>query len=126
MRVPLKLSAQSPVRKVIVALMISVVACGVAFVAGRGPGVSLAVGKFDNVLYDSLYHLRPVQSQRDGPVVIVAVNDSSLTDLAHGLIGKTPYGWPWPRLFWGVMIDYLNRCGAKAVVLDLLFNEPSG
>ena len=40
-------------------------------------------------------------------------------------IGKTPYGWPWPRQFWGMMIDYCNRCGAKAVAIDIVFSEPS-
>lgn len=103
----------------IVAAMISVVA------QHHVPGTSLALNKLDFVLYDTLYHLRPIQSQREGPVVIVAVDDASLADVAHGMIGKTPYGWPWPRQFWGAMIGYFNRCGAKAIVFDVIFTEPS-
>jgi adenylate cyclase len=125
MPLPKKISAQSPIRKVIAAGVIAVCGCAVAWLVGRMPGTSLATTRLDNVLYDSLYHLRPVESQKDGPVVIIAADDTSLSELAHGSIGKTPYGWPWPRQFWGMMIDYCNRCGAKAVAVDIVFSEPS-
>ena len=125
MPLPKKISSQSPVRKVFAAAVIAVCACVVAWLAGRAPGTSLATMKLDNVLYDSLYHLRPVESQKDGPVVIIAADDPSLSDLAHGAIGKTPYGWPWPRDFWGRMIDYCNKCGARAVAVDIILSEPS-
>ncbi len=34
----------------------------------------------------------------------------------------TPF--PWPRSVYGDVIDYLNEGGAKAVVFDVLYNEP--
>jgi adenylate cyclase len=126
MRLPLRISRQSPLRKIIAAAVIGIVAAMISVVAQHHvPGTSIALDKLDYVIYDSLYHLRPIQSQRDGPVVIVAVDDASLADLAHGMIGKTPYGSPWPRQFWGAMIGYINRCGAKAIVFDVIFTEPS-
>jgi adenylate cyclase len=122
---PKKISAQSPARKVLAAAFIATASFALARLCTVLPGTSLALNKLDNVLYDSLYHLRPIESQKDGPVVIIAADDTSLSDLAHGAIGKTPYGWPWPRQFWGMMIDYCNLCGAKAVAVDIIFSEPS-
>jgi len=41
-------------------------------------------------------------------------------------VGKSlGFGWPWPREFWGRIVEYLERCGARAVAIDLLFDEPS-
>ncbi|HEY2587857.1 MAG TPA: adenylate/guanylate cyclase domain-containing protein [Tepidisphaeraceae bacterium] len=125
MRLPLKLSPQGPGRKTVAAALIALAATGLALAARYGPGVSLALSKLDYLLYDSLYHLRPVQDQTNGPVVIVGVDDKSLDALSHNGIGKTTYGWPWPREFWGMMVDYFGRCGARAVAFDLIFTEPS-
>ena len=82
------------------------------------------MGKLDDLLYDSFYRLRPVEDQTNGPVVIVAADDKSLADLKKG-IGKTSYGWPWPRQFWGLVPGYARKCGAKAVAFDIVFSEPS-
>jgi adenylate cyclase len=34
-------------------------------------------------------------------------------------------GWPWPREIYRVVLDFCHRQGAKAVVFDVLFTEPS-
>ncbi len=41
--------------------------------------------------------------------------------------GKTENGlsWPWPREIYGIILDYCRRQGAKAVLFDVLFTEPS-
>lgn len=41
--------------------------------------------------------------------------------------GKTVnnWPWPWPREVWGVILDFLDRAGARAAGLDVLFLEPS-
>lgn len=42
--------------------------------------------------------------------------------------GKTENGlsWPWPREMYNPILDFCRRQGAKAVVFDVLFTEPSG
>lgn len=125
MRLPLKLSPQSPARKIIAAILIALCGSAIGVGARYVPGVQLAVSKLDFLLYDSFYHLRPVQDQTNGPVVIIAADDKSQDELSHQGLGNTSYGWPWPRQFWGIMIGYCNKCGAKAVALDLIFTEPS-
>ncbi|HSZ58780.1 MAG TPA: adenylate/guanylate cyclase domain-containing protein [Tepidisphaeraceae bacterium] len=124
MRFPLRVSRQSPARKLIAAGAIAILAGGLAAGLHHLPGASVAMGKLDDLLYDSFYRLRPVEDQTDGPVVIVAADDKSLADLKRG-IGKTSYGWPWPRQFWGLVPGYARKCGAKAVAFDMIFSEPS-
>ncbi|HSU65407.1 MAG TPA: CHASE2 domain-containing protein, partial [Tepidisphaeraceae bacterium] len=125
MRFPLKLSPQSPARKFLASGAIALIASTIALALRYAPGISVATGKLDNLLYDSAYHFRPIQDQRDGPVVIVAVDQKSLDDLANHMVGKTRYGWPWPRILWGYMIAYFDKCGAKAIAFDMIFTEPS-
>ncbi|MEQ8215533.1 MAG: CHASE2 domain-containing protein, partial [Smithellaceae bacterium] len=33
--------------------------------------------------------------------------------------------WPWPRTAYGAIVDFLNRSGAKALGIDILFTEQS-
>ena len=125
MRFPLKLSHQSPARKLFAAMVIAALSVTIALAARYTPGLSIAMTRLDDLLYDSMYRMRPMQDQTAGPVVIVAADDKSLSDLSHQGIGKKSYGWPWPRQFWGYMLGYFNKCGAKAVAFDMVFTEPS-
>ena len=125
MRIPLRIPAQSRARKLIASVAIAALASGLALAARYAPYASIPLSKLDDLLYDSLYRLRPAEDRTGGPVVIVAVDDKSLQELRDNGIGKTSYGWPWPRQFWGYMAQYLDKCGARAVAFDVLFNEPS-
>src|SRR6185437_16427386 len=121
MRLPVRLTAQHPLRKIIAALLIAAVATLVAVIGHRIPGVSDAMGGLDNTLYDAFYHFRKPESRAGGPVVIVTVDEMSLEALAK--IGIN-YQWPWPRIIWGSVIQYMESAGAKAIVFDILFKEP--
>ena len=125
MRIPLRLSPQSQARKLVAAIAIAAFASVLSLGARHAPFVSIPLSKLDDLLYDSLYRLRPTEDRTGGPVVIVAVDDKSLQELRENGIGKTSYGWPWPRQFWGYIAQYLDKCGARAVAFDVLFNEPS-
>ena len=54
-------------------------------------------------------------------VKLVLVDQASL-DWASAEQGLP---WPWPREMYAAIVDYLTRCGARAVALDILFTEPS-
>lgn len=125
MRFPLTLSAQSPARKIAAALLIAACSAAVGVGARYVPGVSLAISKVDFLLYDSFYHLRPIQDQNNGPVVIISADDKSEEEMSQTGVGKTTYSWPWPRELWGIMIAYCSKCKAKAVAVDLIFTGPS-
>ncbi len=56
-----------------------------------------------------------------GQVVTILVDDRSLA------WGKDVNGlsWPWPRELYGIVADFCRQGGAKAVVFDVLYTEPS-
>ena len=54
----------------------------------------------------------------DSSVVIAAIDQKSLT-----FFQKDGVAWPWPREFYGILLDYLHKGGAKVVVFDIDFSE---
>ncbi|MGE4299173.1 MAG: CHASE2 domain-containing protein [Desulfovibrionaceae bacterium] len=54
-------------------------------------------------------------------VVLVRLDQASL-DWAKNENGLS---WPWPREMYAVVADFCRRAGAKALVFDMLFTEPS-
>ncbi len=69
-------------------------------------------------LLDSQFRL----FQREDPnkkVVLVSIDEKSLAQFA-----KNNMYWPWPREFYQLAVDYLDRQGAEAIVFDILFDTP--
>ena len=56
-----------------------------------------------------------------GKVKIIALDQTSLDWAAE----NSGLGWPWPRQAYAYVIDYLSKAGAKAVIFDVLYSEPS-
>lgn len=55
----------------------------------------------------------------DTNIVITAIDEKSLLEFKHsGVV------WKWPREFYGALVRYLHRGGAKAVVFDVLYPDP--
>lgn len=51
--------------------------------------------------------------------VIVAIDQNSLNYFQQqGIL------WPWPRELYGILTEYLDACGAKAIVFDIIFDAP--
>lgn len=90
-----------------------------------GVGLTLAVVGLDAVdalapLERWMYDKRVALFQGFSPppttdLVHVDLDDSSLEAIG---------GWPWPRSTIAEIIDELDRAGAKAVAMDILFSEP--
>ena len=58
------------------------------------------------------------QGSASDDIVLVAIDDASLKSLEPA-VGR----WPWPRDAHAVLLQYLERSGARLVVFDLLFTE---
>lgn len=60
-------------------------------------------------------------------IVIVALDDKTMTDVAEstGLSQRYRSSLPYDRVIWADLITYLSKAGAKGVVFDMVFNEPS-
>ena len=111
-------------RRWIAAIVIGTLVAGLVLSARLTKAVRVPILKLDDVLYDSMYHLRPVERNRTQDVVILAVDQAAL-DRINTAAGYER-GWPWPRKYWGSVVEYLiEDCKAKAVVFDMLFTERS-
>ena len=62
---------------------------------------------------------RPESISKD--IVLVDINETSMRDLAP-FVGR----WPWPRVVFGWLVDYLNRGPARVIAIDFTFAEPDG
>ncbi|MEQ9546389.1 MAG: CHASE2 domain-containing protein [Marinobacter sp.] len=70
--------------------------------------------RLDYWLYDTQITSGPAPVDDD--VVIVAIDEKSLNQLGR---------WPWPRDNHARLIEKLGEAGAKTIVFDILFPEPS-
>lgn len=70
---------------------------------------------YDQLCCLNLSAFRPPQN-----IVVVAVDQGSL-DAAQ----REGIHWPWPRQMYAPIVQFCSRAGAKAVVFDILFTEPS-
>ena len=96
--------------KLFAALLIAAGAVVVSVILNLIPTTHNGLAILDNVFYDWFYQLRPIESQQDQPIVIVAIDDNSLKYINKEL----KMGWPWPRQFYGMMAEWLGNAGAKA------------
>jgi adenylate cyclase len=92
----------------------------VAAAVGGAMGLALSftdtAQRLEWATYDRL--LRAVTS-RNAPapgIVLVAIDEPSATELGRP--------WPWPRAWHARLIDQLTRGGARAIVLDIVFEGP--
>ena len=122
MRLPVRLTPQHPGLKVLVAILIAAGATALGVVAHHLPGVSArALSGLDNTLYDAFYHFRKPQDRSGGPIVILAVDETTKAKMS-----TRNYTWPFQRSIWAVAIPYLQMCGAKVIVFDITFKDPAG
>lgn len=64
---------------------------------------------------------------RSEDVVIVALDDDTMTEVSQSNTLKQRYGanLPFDRIVWADLVQYLEAAGARAVLFDMVFNEPS-
>ena len=77
--------------------------------------------RWDNPLSDWRARLLAKPSTATEQVKLILLDQYSL-DWGSKEMGLS---WPWPREVYGPLLDYLKRNGAKAVVFDVLYTEPS-
>jgi adenylate cyclase len=120
-RLPVRLPEHHPLQQLLAAGVIGV-SCALLGVLLSAPWKPLApVRRLDDLFYDALYRLRPIEDKSAAGVLIVAVDDQAI----EVVDAWRKFGWPWPREFYGHMARYLDAAGARAIVFDLLFDRPS-
>lgn len=69
-------------------------------------------------MLDYRFQLDPRPEKADTNVVIIAIDDSSLDFFSNNGIS-----WPWPRSFYGHVVNYLTQAGARSLIFDMQFYE---
>ncbi len=72
--------------------------------------------------YDLRFRLvrRHDEAQPPGNIALVTIDQSSL----NHVLSRLGMGWPWPRAYYGKVIEFLASAGARAIVFDVFFTEP--
>ena len=71
--------------------------------------------RFDQMALDQFFRWRPA-IQTDPSLTYIEIADDGFQEIGR---------WPWPRHYHAVLTHILNQWGAKAVIFDILFSEPS-
>lgn len=84
------------------------------------------VSNIENVTFDlRMREFGPTRVPTDR-IVIVDISQESIEHFLYRTREDTEtIGWPWPREFYGLMIDYLRRAGAEVILFDMLFEARS-
>ena len=100
-----------PSGRVLTVLVVAVVAA----VVGLGLMLTGVLGSFENGSIDVRFGLRPAARAND--VVVVGIDDQTFNHLN--------LQWPFPRRLDAQAIDRLRADGARTIVYDVQFTEPS-
>jgi len=77
----------------------------------------LKLGKtLDNLGLDLCYRLRPISPPPPG-LLIIGIDEPSFQELRQA--------WPWPRRLHAALIDRLAAAGARLIIFDILFADPT-
>jgi adenylate cyclase len=99
-------------RKVTAGVLIGLSSAGIIlFLSSAG-----ALEKAELAAYDWRIRTaaRPEAISKD--IVLVDINETSIRDLAP-FVGR----WPWPRVVFGWLVNYLNRGPARVIAIDFAF-----
>ncbi len=90
-----------------------------ALVLAAGLKIAGLLGPYSLKTLDILFHLVPLPPA--SPQVVLVTVDQPDVDFFK----EQGVNWPWPRQLYGPIIDFCKRGGARAVIFDLLYTEPS-
>jgi len=84
-------------------------------VLGLSANSTTPLERLEYTMQDTFVRLRGAD-QVSGEIVIVAIDDASFA--WNGL------QWPWPRSYYGGIVDQINQGGGKVIGVDLILFEP--
>ncbi len=96
------------------------ICAGGTFLVVAGLFATGALRSFEHTTLDARFRFlnRPVDV--DTSIVLAAIDDASISRTRR----QMKVGWPWPREYYGMLLDYFREGGARTVVFDILFPEP--
>jgi len=73
---------------------------------------------FNWKLFDALMNIHRHEAVQSEDIVIIAIDQLSLE-----LYRDNDINWQWPRDFYERIVGYLDDCGAKAIIFDMIFSD---
>jgi len=73
------------------------------------------IDSYELILLDLRFKSRPLQ-KINSQIAIIEIADDTLDNLGR---------WPLPRDYHATLVKVLSDCGARAIIFDLLFSEPT-
>jgi len=73
----------------------------------------------NNAITDFKWRIISGGEKADSSLMVIAIDDASVSYFAD----RYNIPWPWPRQFYGIVLNYLNSAGAGTVVFDMHFTE---
>lgn len=73
----------------------------------------------NNAITDFKWRMISGGETADSSFMVIAIDDASISYFAD----RYNIPWPWPRQFYGIVLNYLNSAGAGTVVFDMHFTE---
>ena len=105
-------------RKLLAGLGLGALAAAIVLLLGASTDM---LERYELTTYDWRMRLAADPKSVNRDIVLVEVNDLSIREL------QDPQGyrmrWPWPRVAFGLVIDFLHRGGAKVIAVDVTFTE---
>ncbi len=77
----------------------------------------------ENKTWDWRTKIFATPGRASGQIRVIMIDQTSLDWAGNTL--QVPLSWPWPRQLYNPILVALRQGGAKAVVFDLIFTEPS-
>jgi adenylate cyclase len=110
------ISLHSPQGKIVSGAAIGLLVWLVVMVLCRGQ----LLEPFELKTYDQLCQLNATSSSSPEEIALVVIDQGSLeAALEQGIT------WPWPRQMYAPIVHFCTSSGARAVVFDILYTEPS-
>ena len=75
--------------------------------------------RYELTTYDLRMRIAADPASVNKNIVLLEINDLSIRELQEGYKMR----WPWPRVAFGLAVDFLHRGGAKVVAIDVSFPE---
>jgi adenylate cyclase len=72
--------------------------------------------QFEQKIVDQLFELRGPLSVEDSPIILVSISQQADEEI--------PFKYPWPTRVYAKLIENLNKAGAKAIGIDVIFDKP--
>ena len=82
---------------------------------GLSNNITTPIERLEYSMQDTFVRLRGTE-ELSGEIIIVAIDDQSFA--WNGL------QWPWPRSYYGEIVDQINQGGGKVIGVDLILFEP--